>query len=52
MTSIVYMVDIARFKRSDNLPCATVGAESNSLYATGLAGEVYNCSREPVLEAS
>jgi hypothetical protein len=46
------MVDIARFKRSDNLPCAIVGAESYSLKETGLAGEVYNCSKEPVLEAS
>lgn len=52
ITSIVYMVDIARVKRSASRPCATVGAESNSLYAIGLAGEVYNCSKVPALEGA
>lgn len=45
--SMVYMVEIARFSRSDNRSCAIVGAESNSLKLIGLAGEVYK-SKAPV----
>lgn len=44
---MVYMVEIARFSRSDNRSCAIVGAESNSLKLIGLAGEVYK-SKAPV----
>lgn len=45
--SKVYMVEMARFNRSDNRSCAIVGVASNSLKLTGLAGEVYK-SKAPV----
>lgn len=47
ITSIAYMVEIARFNRSDNLSCAMVGAESNSLQWIDRAGDVYR-SNAPV----